>query len=245
MALSPGSGGGQTIPPTIIDNELTAPLELPAEPGKPLTTQGGNTLDDGSGSATVADLTIPFATGYSVTTPESWTSVSGEGSVEGAVVYTNPAGQLAFYMEGDSGNYVPIGDIESKTNNDYGIKLRLDVRPEANNSGLRGLVGGPQWYILGNNNGTLWIGPGSDASGNFSASTVFADALNTSGDAAVGGSVQLGGAGALSSGSGVPAIAGAVGDYYFRTDATTTADERIYVCTVAGAAGSATWVGIV
>ena len=34
----------------IIDSELTAPLELPAVPGGPLTTQGGSTLDDGSGN---------------------------------------------------------------------------------------------------------------------------------------------------------------------------------------------------
>ena len=56
MALSPGSGGGQTIPPTIIDNELTAPLELPAEPGKPLTTQTGTVLDDGGGNATIGGI---------------------------------------------------------------------------------------------------------------------------------------------------------------------------------------------
>ena len=39
--------------PRPVDAELTAPLELPAVPGKPLTTQGGNTLDDGSGNMTV------------------------------------------------------------------------------------------------------------------------------------------------------------------------------------------------
>ena len=37
--------------PKNVDLELRAPLQLPAEPGKPLTTQGGNTLDDGSGNA--------------------------------------------------------------------------------------------------------------------------------------------------------------------------------------------------
>ncbi len=39
--------------PRPVDARLTAPLVLPAEPGKPLTTQGGNTLDDGSGDATI------------------------------------------------------------------------------------------------------------------------------------------------------------------------------------------------
>ena len=37
-----------------VDAKLTAPLELPAVAGKPLTTQGGNTLDDGSGDMVVA-----------------------------------------------------------------------------------------------------------------------------------------------------------------------------------------------
>jgi hypothetical protein len=45
-------------------------------------------------------------------------------------------------------------------------------------------------------------------------------------------------------GSGAPAIAGAVGDYYFRRDTPGTANQRIYICTVAGGAGAATWVGI-
>lgn len=49
------------IPPGIgkdIDAELTAPLELPAEPGKPLTTQGGNTLDDGSGNTALGVIAL-------------------------------------------------------------------------------------------------------------------------------------------------------------------------------------------
>ena len=58
-------------------------------------------------------------------------------------------------------------------------------------------------------------------------------------------SVQLTGSATLSSGAGAPTIAGTAGDYFFRTDTPTVADQRIYVCTVTGAAGSATWVGIV
>lgn len=147
MALSPGSGGGQTIPPTIIDNELTAPLELPAESGKPLTTQSGSTLDDGSGNLTTQ-------------------------------------GYLQAGLTGDGAIY--SGEVLG--------------------SSFQGRHGGT---------------------------------------AALPGGVLLTAAATMNSGTGAPAIAGAVGDYFFRTDATTTADERIYVCTVAGAAGSATWVGIV
>jgi hypothetical protein len=43
-------------------------------------------------------------------------------------------------------------------------------------------------------------------------------------------------------GSGAPAIAGTAGDYYFRKDTPATVGQRIYVCTVSGAAGVATWV---
>ena len=48
--MSTIGGAGVSVNPG--NTELTAPLELPAEPGKPLTTQGGNTLDDGSGALT-------------------------------------------------------------------------------------------------------------------------------------------------------------------------------------------------
>lgn len=49
----------------------------------------------------------------------------------------------------------------------------------------------------------------------------------------------------LRTGAGAPTIAGALGDIFFRTDAPTTADERIYICTTAGPAGTAVWTGIV
>lgn len=54
---------------------------------------------------------------------------------------------------------------------------------------------------------------------------------------------NAGAAGAiLNSGSGVPAIGGNVGDLYIRTDGAETA--YFYRCTVAGAAGAATWVAM-
>lgn len=59
------------------------------------------------------------------------------------------------------------------------------------------------------------------------------------------GDLHLNNATTMSSGSGSPTIAGTAGDYYFRTDAPTTSDERIYICTATGVAGSATWAGIV
>jgi hypothetical protein len=48
----------------------------------------------------------------------------------------------------------------------------------------------------------------------------------------------------MSSGSGAPAIAGTAGDWYYRTDTPTVANQRQYICTVTGGAGAATWVGV-
>lgn len=46
-------------------------------------------------------------------------------------------------------------------------------------------------------------------------------------------------------GSGAPtALAGVVGARYWRSDTPGTANQRLYICTVAGIAGAATWVGI-
>lgn len=48
----------------------------------------------------------------------------------------------------------------------------------------------------------------------------------------------------LQSGSGAPNCGGEVGGLYFRTDTPSTSNQRVYICTVAGVAGAATWVGI-
>ena len=58
------------------------------------------------------------------------------------------------------------------------------------------------------------------------------------------GNLQLTASATLTSGTGAPAIAGALGDWYIRIDTPTTADQRLYVCTTAGAAGAAVWTGI-
>jgi hypothetical protein len=47
---------------------------------------------------------------------------------------------------------------------------------------------------------------------------------------------------AETNGNGVPTIAGAKGDRFWRIDTAQTAGSRLYICTVAGAAGVATWV---
>ncbi len=58
------------------------------------------------------------------------------------------------------------------------------------------------------------------------------------------GSISPTGASQFYAGSGAPTIAGTAGDFFFRTDTPATSLQRIYVCTVTGTAGAATWVGI-
>ena len=142
-----------TVPLNPEYQNLIAPLVLPAESGKPLTTQGGTTLDDGTGRMDIAGN------------------------------FSSP-----------NVNY-----LNSITSQDGGL-FAFDVG------------GGIQF---GNGPVTL-TQKGSNIAG-----------------------------ASLSSGTGAPTIAGTAGDIFFRTDTPTTADQRIYVCTVSGAAGAATWVGIV
>lgn len=62
----------------------------------------------------------------------------------------------------------------------------------------------------------------------------------------LGNHVQIGtGMVAFCSGAGAPTIGGNKGDLYFRSDTPSSNNQRIYICTVAGTAGHATWVGIV
>lgn len=56
---SPGQGG-VNVAPAMGDGTLAAPLDLPA----PLTTEGGSTLDDGSGNMTVNGSISTSHTGY-------------------------------------------------------------------------------------------------------------------------------------------------------------------------------------
>lgn len=46
-------------------------------------------------------------------------------------------------------------------------------------------------------------------------------------------------------GSGAPTIAGTAGDFYLRRDTPSIANQRIYICTITGGAGTATWIGII
>ncbi|HEY5668023.1 MAG TPA: glycosyl hydrolase family 28-related protein [Candidatus Saccharimonadales bacterium] len=98
-------------------------------------------------------------------------------------------------------------------------------------------------YIDGSN--TSFRGPAASTTWQFqNSSASLAVQINSDGSIQPGTGSVLGSK--ISSGSGAPtARAGTAGDYYLRTDTPTTPNQRIYVCTVTGGAGAATWVGIV
>ena len=145
------------------DAALTAPLELPVVAGKPLTTQSGNTLDDGAGMMEIGGIGVNLAA-----PGPSWIAMNGNGIIS---VDSNDISHGTFIVNAN----IPSVSIGSAAMN---VPLILD-------------------------------------------------------DAA-----------SISSGTGAPVIKGALGDIFLRTDTPTVADQRLYVCTVTGAAGAATWVGI-
>jgi hypothetical protein len=106
----------------------------------------------------------------------------------------------------------------------------------------KGQAGDPGYLVLkpngdnqtaaGNSNQMVIAGQGIPGAGNANGPLLFYDGVGTQ-------------RASLASGTGSPAISGNVGDFYLRTDTPATALQRIYICTVTGAAGAATWVGII
>ena len=76
--------------PRPVDLLLTAPLELPAAAGKPLTTQGGSTVDGGTGDMSVAGNVD--VTGFLVPTGRT-PALAANPPVSGTV-YENTSGSV-------------------------------------------------------------------------------------------------------------------------------------------------------
>jgi hypothetical protein len=107
-----------------IPNNLVAPLELPATTSDPLTTQGGNTLDDGSGNAVVnGDLTIDTAT-----IETEWRNPPGQTFGKISLSLANITGQNGILLKQTSVNPV---DIETVTTHpgDVVTSIRHEPRP--------------------------------------------------------------------------------------------------------------------
>lgn len=78
--------------------------------------------------------------------------------------------------------------------------------------------------------------------------TGITDATNTNVGAVIvlGVPLQLGAGGPIiQQGAGVPGVGGNVGDLYINRTGSVAANTALYGCTVAGAAGAATWVAAV
>lgn len=117
----------------------------------------------------------------------------------------------------------------------------LDTGGGAQCFGLYGVDGGAHYYMRVDAAGKLQMLP--DA---FDRTSWL---LDNKGNGTLYGGLRTGNTGAtIFSGSGVPGLPATVtsvnaGDYYFRTDTPTTANQRLYVCVTGGA--TPTWVGIV
>ena len=106
-----------------IDARLTAPLELPATSTGHLTTQGGSTLDDGSGDATLAGtLEVDGATTLSSTlavtgdtTLDATLAVTGTTTLAGAVIsyYQSPNTNFGAVTIPASGTALPAVTVDT------------------------------------------------------------------------------------------------------------------------------------
>ena len=120
MTLSPGAGGGTVIPPSASDN-LTAPLQLPAAVGAPLTTEGGNTLDSGAGDQAVpTGVTTWGLSGWMTSIQATGISLSYAGSYQfglGAVSAPALGGDgTNFYVSANTGS-IYLRSIPGTQNN--------------------------------------------------------------------------------------------------------------------------------
>jgi hypothetical protein len=86
LPVTIASGTGYEFTPSYSSDALSAPLTLPASPGQPLTTQGGNTLDDGNGNIDIAG-TATFKASLRL----DWSLPAGSVPVSGTV-YQNTSG---------------------------------------------------------------------------------------------------------------------------------------------------------
>ncbi len=141
------------------DADLTAPLELPAVAGKPLTTGGGSTLDDGSGNVIVAghlSNTYTYSSDYMQTynlytsgslVPTGTTPALGTNPPVSGTVYQNVAtGILVLTIPitasaaGGSGQWA-LGPTDTPP--DWGGADQIGVLGEVHNMML---VVPPNWY---------------------------------------------------------------------------------------------------
>ena len=140
--------------------------------------------------------------------------------------YVNQNGAIGFYITGSSKDVTILGCAEANPAGGatYGLKVDSGSTCVQMNSTFATTQSGGSFTAIGGGS-AAYFGQGLESGT---------------------GRVNMNGP-AISQGSGAPTTPGGTnptaGDYYFRTDATGTSDERLYVCTVGGA--SPTWVGIV
>lgn len=254
--------GAATLPQATIPVTGTFP---PATPTNPVTVLVGSNTDGIGGQP----VTYTGQSGGSLTGCTGGTGTIATGSqitnlVRGVNVQ-DPIWSAAGFLLGDTG--ISASMIAALRGGTDSISSMLSITGPTNAEIAGGLT---QLRLNAGSGQTKSIMQFFDTGGNnrlsiSSAAAIIANgqpiAVQQSGNNAVvisnTGFIQPGvtttaGAGATAlgakvySGSGAPTnLVGAVGDRYHRTDTPTVANQREYICTVAGAAGgAATWVGI-
>lgn len=199
-------------------------VDAPTAPGKSIiitSTGASPSFLDASYIAVVPGVTYTFlaAMKSDVAARNARMDVTWYNSANGVLATT--VGTYTTMQTASFGQLTPV----TATAPALGVKARIIVRT------VGGTASGEVFHLT----------QASVAAGTSSTWTVPAAAVATTMDPT---GVKLNNAAHLSSGSGAPAIVGVLGDMYLRTDTPGTANQRLYICTTAGAAGVAVWTGI-
>lgn len=210
---------------SLLDVEITS-----ASDGEVLTYDAGagkwvNEASAGGGGGGTSSLPTANETGSALDTTTYDDTVAGSGKLT-ALVFPDDQSALAIAIDGDAfPRWIIAANPVNGINVGDGTIDPVGDRQLALGSQGALVLQGQNGYLKAGQDGGALRGPIATSSHGIQICT-FAS-----------GSV-------LSSGSGAPTIAGAVGDYYFRTDTPSNADQLVYVCTVEGEAGTATWVAV-
>ncbi len=139
--------------PTPVDARLTAPLKLPAVPGKPLTTEGGNTLDDGSGNAVLLNATTLHS---GLLLGPNAPAVGGVGiHSDGKNIYLEAISDGAIYLSNTLGSYNNVVTVNSPGPGIFAPHLNapattpaLPANPPVSGSVYQNTTGGPIFLAI-------------------------------------------------------------------------------------------------
>lgn len=191
------------------------------------------------GSALTASDLLLNADGSSTTSPRQmgpgWNLAAGAAS--------------RLYLSGDDGVQVGNGK-RTQLYGHWGIEVYGNVRSGSPPAFVNGTTGDASLNVIGTTTGAPMIlnwapnGQTGDLMQHWVNAILVSKMSSTGGIRPGNGRGTAANGPTIYGGSGAPTIAGALGDWYLRGDTPGVANQRLYVCTVAGAAGVAVWTGI-